>query len=284
MNRSINVAAAVVLAASFATHADALGTAGTVVSYDAGTTPAFGGYESPAAALGAPESMTGEGVWPSAVSPFSPPWGTTEIVSVGEGGHLTLMLTNQVLPDPTGPELGVFTNVGLLDTAWPSGSAGDPVSALGIDSAVLEVSADGANWVSLGETLFDIPANGYTDLTDPYAATAGAVESAFDQPFTGMLDDFAGLSYYDAGATDVLDVLAGSGGGTWIDISATGLAQVSYVRFSVADDGNAQVDLNFELDAVTISAAALGAAIPEPSSLLLVATALLLAGRGRSRR
>ena len=100
---------------------------------------------------------------------------------------------------------------------------------------------------------FDVPTNGYTDLTDPYSSSAGSVPSDFQQPFTGGLSSFGGLSYFDAGGPDMLDLLAGSGGGTWLDISGTGLSRVGYIRFSLSNDGNSGTNFNFELDAVSIA-------------------------------
>jgi hypothetical protein len=220
----------------------------------------------PAAALGSPERLTGEGSFPGVVSPFNPPFLSSEIVSVGEGGHLTLRLSHYAIPQAAGPEIGVFENVGLIDTSFPNGVAGSPAATFGIDSAVVDVSADGTSWVSLGNIAFDVPANGYNDVTDPFASTAGSAPSDFQKPFTGELDSFSGLRYFDAANPDMLELLAGSGGGTWLDISATGLRHVGFIRFSVADDLNATSRLNFELDAVSISHAAMGAAVvPEPS-------------------
>ena len=141
------------------------------------------------------------------------------------------------------------------------------------------------SWSSLGNTPFDIPSNGYTDLTDPYSGVAGSAPSDFQQPFTGNLNDFSGLKYYDAGGGDILGLLAGSGGGKWLDISGTGLSQVGYIRFSVADDGTSR-KFNFELDAVSVSHAALGGAtVPEPASIFLAAiglSALTISRRSRA--
>jgi hypothetical protein len=247
-----------------------------VVSYDPGTTPAFDfstsmPYNLAATALGSPERFTGEGVFPGAVTPFSPPFLRDEIVSIGEGGQLTLRLSNYAIPQAGAPEIGIFSNVGLADQAYPAGQAGSPASTFGTDSALVEVSADGVSWTGLGNTAFDIPTNGYTDLTDPYSNVAGSVPSDFQQPFTGTLNDFSGLKYYNAGGGDILGLLAGSGGGKWLDISGAGLSQVGFIRFSVADDGTSK-KLNFELDAVSVSHAAFGTAtVPEPKSMLLAA-------------
>jgi hypothetical protein len=269
-----------VLAVSMTSYRAAAQYAAGVVSHDAGTTPAtdFGGspLDFQPAALGAPERFTGEGVWPGAVSPFNPPFLSDEIISVGEGGHLTLRLSHFALPQTDGPEIGVFTNTGLVDIDYPNGQAGSPVDTFGVDSALVEVSSDGTSWVSLGNVTFDIPTNGYTDLTSASSAEPGNVMSDFQQPFTGTLSSFDGLAYYDADGPDILDLLAGSGGGTWLDISGTGLAQVGFVRLSVADDLSPTTWLNFELDAVSIAHAAQGpATVPEPAGVSLLGWALL---------
>ena len=89
---------------------------------------------------------------------------------------------------------------------------------------MVEVSEDGASWIRIGDVTFDMPTNGFTDLTDPYASLPGDELSDFQQPFTEPLASFDGLPYVDVSEIDILDVLAGSGGGTWIDISGTGFA------------------------------------------------------------
>jgi hypothetical protein len=259
-----------------------------VVFYDQGTTPAFDfsssmPYNLAATALGSPERFTGEGVFPGAVTPFSPPFLRDEIVSIGEGGQLTLRLSNYAIPQAGAPEIGIFSNPGLSDADYPNGLAGTPASTFGTDSALVEVSADGVSWTSLGDTAFDVPTNGYTDLTDPFSAVPGSSPSNFQQPFTGSLNSFSGLNYHKAGGGDILGLLAGSGGGKWLDISGIGLSRVGFIRFSVADDGTSK-KLNFELDAVSVSHAALGGAtVPEPATLLLVASAVLFLGVGRRR-
>jgi hypothetical protein len=258
----------------FKDHAAAQFAAG-IVSYNAGTTPAAG-FISASTALGSPERLTGDGSFPGVVSPFNPPFLTSEIVSVGEGGQLTLRLSHYAIPQAGGPEIGVFENVGLIDTSFPNGVAGSPAATFGIDSALVDVSANGTNWVSLGNIAFDIPANSYTDLTDPFASTAGSMPSDFQKPFTGSLNNFSGLRYFDAANPDILDLLAGSGGGKWLDISGTGLAQVGFIRFTVADDQSANSRLNFELDAVSVAHAALGpAVVPEPAIATLFCLALV---------
>jgi hypothetical protein len=258
--------------------------AAQVISYNQGTTPTTS-YTTASAALGEPERFTGESVFPGVVSPFNPPFLSNEIVSIGEGGQITLRLSNYAIPQGGAAlEIGVFENVGISDTNYPNGQAGSPATAFGPDKAIVEVSADGIGWISLGNILFDVPANGYTDLSDPYSSSPGSALSDFQQPFTGNLLSFSGLPYSHPSNFDMLDLLNGSGGGTWLDISGTGLPQVGYIRFSVPDDGNPSIGQNFELDAVSISHAALGGAtVPEPAALscLLMASCLAILVRWR---
>ncbi len=249
-----------------------------VVSYEQGTTPSLewptnDPYNLAAAAIGQPALLTGS-EFPNVVSPFSPPFLRDQIVSIGEGGWITLRLSHYVIPQAAGPEIGIFSNAGQADKAWPSGQAQTPAVAFGAKEAAVEVSNNGNDWTSLGNILFDLPTNAYTDLTDPYAPTAGNVQADFQQPFSGTLSDFDGLPYADASAPDMLDLLAGSGGGTWLDLSDTGLSQVGYIRFQMADDGDTGTSLNFELDAVSIARSAMGeATVPEPSAIVLATVA-----------
>ena len=68
-----------------------------IITYDPGD-GAQEGYTDPSMALGSPERYTGEGTaWPGAVTPFNPAWLTTEVVSLGEGGHLTVLFDDPTL-------------------------------------------------------------------------------------------------------------------------------------------------------------------------------------------
>ena len=79
------------------------------------------------------------------------------------------------------------------------------------------------------------------------------------------MEAFSGKPYLEA-----VELLQGSAGGTWLDVSSTGLDRVGYIRFSVPV-GQGSV---FKLDAVSIADAAVGTAVPESATLL--ATAVLL--------
>lgn len=201
--------------------------ASMVISYDPGTNPAPG-YSDPMTALGRPERFTGEGVFPGAVTPFNPAWRTDELVSIGEGGHLTVMFDKPVRNskgNPFGIDLLIFGNTGYIDSAFPSGVSG---GVFGSGGGEVEVSEDGVNWFKVPGAQADseFPTLGYLDLTGPYQTTKGSVPSDFRKPVDPA---------FAAGGKTFAEIVAaydGSGGGSGIDIEATGLRAISYVRVS----------------------------------------------------
>ena len=261
-------AAVLILVAATCRNSSAGVFADQVISFSGGTTPTPG-YSSAPAALGSPARYFG-GPFPSVVSPFSPPYLSSDLVSIGEGGHITLRFAQYVTPSASGPEIGVFAHPGISDVNYPAGKAGPTLSpfdfsTFSIGSAVnVEVSPDNIIWQSLGSQQFTIPTNGFSDVASPYATSPGNVPSDFGIPFTGTLSSFANLTY-----PQMLTLLNGSGGGTWLDISGTGFSNVGYIRFSLPDDGNSNTELAMEIDAVSIANGGAGSPLPEPSTLLL---------------
>lgn len=245
-----------------------------VVSYDEGAT-ATPGFTNPQVALGSPERFTGESAFPSVVSPFSPPYEADEIVSIGEGGHLTLRFEMGIRNDaanPFGVDLILFGNGGFFDSDFPNGVVGDPPGTFGLDRAELSISADGIGFVSLGEiTEGFFPAMGYVD-SGPFDTEPGAAPTDFRLPVDPSLtlDDFAGADY------DTLRALyAGSGGGAPIDIAPSGLEEAFYVRLSLADDGDPDTFLSVEVDAFSV--------VPAPATGALSLLCLSAAGLRRRR-
>jgi hypothetical protein len=251
-----------------------------VVSYDPGSTPArtFGGvpYTNASAALGSPERFTGEGSFPGVVSLFNPAYELDEIVSIGEGGHLTLRFDTPITNNPAnlfGVDLILFGNASFIDVEFPTGRIGPTAGMFGLDTALLELSADGVTFVRWGDfTEGFFPTLGYLD-SGPFDTTPGRVLSDFLRPVDPGLtrQSFAGLNNAQAVA-----LYAGSGGGTPIDIARTGLSAAWYIRVSVADDNNPATSLNAEIDAAAV--------VPGPATAPLLAALAPIAWARRRRR
>ncbi len=242
-----------------------------VLSYSQGSNPATG-YTNPNFIVGSPERYTGEadfgGAFASNVTPFNSAFGSDEIVSIGAGGHLTVKFDEPITNDSShlyGVDMIIFGNSFFYDGNYPSGTVA------GVDEEgpfTISVSADDQTYVTLPnpfqEGLF--PTLGYLDLTDPYFDPQGTAPSDFTRPVNPnlALSNFMGLSF-----AQIISLYDGSGGGIPVDISASGLSSVSYVRIDVASNAT-----SVEIDAFST--------VPEPASLmLLVATAVMLRHRGR---
>jgi hypothetical protein len=217
-----------------------------VIAYDQGANPAPG-YTDPNTALCSPQRFTGEGVYPSVVSPFSPPFGIDEIVSVGAGGHLIVRFDAPVTDDPGNPygiDLLIFGNTGFIDADWPNGIVG---GALGDDGGVVEVSADGIDWHLASGVPADgmLPTSGYLDA-GPYDAAPGSAPTNFTRPVDPgvVVGDLVGLDHQD-----LIDLYDGAGGGTGIDLATVGLDAVSYVR--ITNPGDPATTPAVEIDALS---------------------------------
>ncbi len=251
--------------------------ANAVLSYVPGT--GVGAFTDPTAALGKPAAETGFGP----LTPFNPHFASNQLARIGVGGQITLQLADFVIVDNTAGvrELGIWENVGFIDvSAFPSPATVDnPASTFGEDSAIVEVSADNVIWHALNSgapILFNLPGNYYANSTGAYdPAPPSPVNADFGQAFTGSLADFDGEDY-----PQVLATLGGSAGGTWLDIdSSFGLTQVGYVRFSGVASGQ-----TLEIDAVGINGSLIGAPVPEPCAVgLLAGVASLCLGLSRRR-
>ncbi len=212
-----------------------------VVDYAPGSN-ASPAYLDPTAALGSPERFTGEGIFPSVVSPFSPPYNVGEIVSIGAGGHLIVQFDSPVVDDPNnlyGIDLLIFNNAGFIDTNYPSGIVG---GVFGNDGGIIEVSPDGKNWVVVPQTAATglWPTLGYLDA-GPYDPKPGSEPTDFTRPVDPSLtmDDMMGLNH-----EQVIQKYRGSGGGVGIDLAGTGLAQITYVRISNPAGATASIEID----------------------------------------
>jgi len=235
-------AVAVVCALAGASPARSNDFASSVVSYVPGTNPA-NGFTNPSAALGAPERFTGEGISPGAVTPFVPAFGTSEIVSIGAGGSLTLAFSPPIVDvadNPFGIDLIVFGNSFFMDGAWPRGVC----AGLAADGGSVQVSPDGVQWITVPDAIADglFPTMGFTDV-GPYSSTDGFLPTDPHLPVDPSLTmaDLQEMSY-----GELVAVYAGSAGGTGIDLASVGLPSAVAVRIVVPSGFHP----NVEIDAV----------------------------------
>lgn len=231
-------------------------------------------YDTQSAVLGSPERFTGEGVFPAVVSVFNPPWGADELLRVSEGGSLIVEFDEPITNAPShafGVDVIVYGNSFFIDGAFPSGRVGFGGAVFGADLMHVWVSADGADWRSLGSHLEGrFPTNGYLD-SGPYDDTPGLIPTDFTRPVNPALGaaDFNNLTL-----PQVMALYGGAAGGTPIDIASSGLSSVRFVRIDVPIvDGQ---DISVEIDAF--------AAVPEPSAAMGTAALLVLAGAFRRGR
>jgi hypothetical protein len=274
--RSTHTTCAIVAGAILAPSALAGPFASSVLSYDAGSNAALG-YTDALTALGAAERFTGEGVFPSGVTPFNPAFGTDELVSVGAGGHLTLGFDTTITNSAShayGIDLIVFSNAGFVDTSWSDADPNnDGTGVIGANpfifgaggEATVQVSQDGTNWFTAAITSLDLfPTLGFSDYDVPTPFSEGLVEADFTKAMdpNANLSDLANMSY-----AELVAYYDGSGGGIGIDIASTGLESASYVRFL-----NNSPDA-FEIDAV--------AAVPAPGALIVFGLGGLLSTKRR---
>lgn len=247
--------------------------ADSVVSYDKGSNP-VAGFTDPTTALGSPTRFTNPtSPFGGAVTPFQPAFGTSEIVSIGEGGHLTVAFNEPVRNDagnPFGLDLLIFGNAFYVDTAYPNGVAG----GLFAEGGSISVSADGINFFDVLNVDADgaFPTLGFLDPTGAVTVpgqgqVTGTIESDFTKPVDPNFDP-TGLTL-----AEILAGYNGSGGGVGIDIGLLGLSEISFVRI----DNPLGSGFTPEIDGFS------DVAVPAPgASLLLAGAAGFFARRRRS--
>lgn len=206
-----------------------------VREFTPGSSAGFGAQAMPAVVLGQPE---GGGLVE----------GSTDVVSLGDGGSIVVVFRDNVVYDGEGDDLAIFEN------AFHSGSATGPIFA---ELAFVELSADGKAWTLV-----------------PYDASTR--------------DGLAGREPVLADSSNGIDALGAQGGGDRFDIGDLGLAFVRYVRITdvgdmITDEGSMVPSgdkAGFDLDAV----GAINSAVPgKVTGLVTVGGAAVVAARVRLR-
>jgi len=245
--------------------------ADAVVDYTSGT--GFqAGYTTPASALGEPSRVT-PGAFGGPVDPFNSAYLSSQLVSLGAGGSLTVQFNSPIQNNPANPfglDFNIFGNAGFvvtnaMDENWNYIGTPRTAGALyGADatSTRISVSADGLNFFTLNPSV--------APLVDGLFPTDGSGD--FGLPVNPALDADA---FVGQDLPGIRSLYNGSGGGRGFDISwaqdgngnSVALESVSFVRVDVLG-GKAEID-GF-------------AVVPEPASaslLLLGAVGLWVARR-----
>ena len=193
------------------------------------------------AALGAPTRFTGEGVYPSCVTPFNGAFMPGELVSIGRGGELVVSFDAPVVDDPRNPfgiDLIVYGNSFCIDASYPEGIVGGTYN----DGGTVDVSADGVTWVTVPAIEADggLPTLGFADI-GPYDVVPGQVPTDHARPVdpTIAIADLEGLTW-----PELLTVYDGTAGGTRIDLADAGIASIRFVRIRVAADAPAVPEID----------------------------------------
>jgi hypothetical protein len=225
-----------------------------VVSYEPGE--GAGEYTNSSTVLGKPTVTNPDPWWGDTdVTMFNPPWMKDQIVSVGAGGHLVVKFNHPVIDNPTnkhcyGIDLLIFGNSFFVIDWDPQSTTYMQVISILEEPANVEVSQDGITWYSVtpkADSLF--PTQAHTDSGPFGASPRGITESNFCKPVNPNIT-IPYEKYYTDFYADMLALYDGSGGGTGVDISETGLPWIRYVRVSLPADAGYAAEIDAFSDVV----------------------------------
>lgn len=242
-------------------------------------------FDNTTAALGRPTvDTTGDGWFismdsPVPVVPCYAPSRAFEVVTIGEGGSLTVKFDHQVHNDPGNPygmDFTIFGNAFQLAGGADGWSNGDPTkitmtSTLFANPATVSVSKDGTTWFTFSS---GPEASGFAPtlgrVYDPAHpdGSIGAWNQWWGVPTdpTVPLDPTAtSLSLGGLTVAQAAQLYGDSAGGTSFDIGGLGLDWIQYVRIDVPSGASAVTSVDAFADV---------AAVPEPASMALFLTGL----------
>jgi hypothetical protein len=195
------------------------------------------------------------------LTPFNPPFSREDLLSVGEGGHLTVRFESPLLNHTDthhGLDFIVYGSAGFIDVDYPNNLTDGLGSIFSHNPGQtrVSVSADNVTYYRLDP--------GRAPLVDGYFPTDGQGQFGLPMDPRWESGDFAHLNL-----EQVRGLYAGSAGGTAFDLSwaldeggeAVALNEVAYVRIDVLM-GRSEID-------------ALAMVVPEPGTVALWGLALL---------
>jgi hypothetical protein len=197
-------------------------------------------FRNPQSVLGEPTRFTSPtSPYGGAVTPFNPAFGGNELLSLHQGESVTVKFPVQVFDNASSSHHGAdFIVFGNAFYVYDFGS-GTATGSLFDNPGTIEVSQDGVNFFpitsSFANTAF--PTNAYRNPTGPFdLPPASAQLSDFGLP-VDVNFNVAGLNL-----SQIEAAYNGSGGGTPVDISSTGLPWIQYVRINGAATGSVNLD------------------------------------------
>ena len=198
-------------------------------------------YTNPASALGELSRIT-PGPFGGAVTPFSPAWQSKQLVSIGEGGSLTLHFNTPITDDPAHPfglDFIVFGNALFTITNGDYSDGGITDGSLfghNAGSTRVSVSGNGTNFYVLNPTL--------APTVDGLFPTDGVGNAFLPINPSVQLSDFASKDL-----AGIRGLYSGSAGGSGYDLAwaqdtngqSVSLGSASFVRIDVLS-GKSEVD------------------------------------------
>jgi hypothetical protein len=214
-------------------------------------------FNDPNTALGRPTLITtGDNMSMPAsqsvpVVPVYPPFRSFEVVTVGNGGRLTVKFNHHVANDknnPYGIDFIIYGNARQTISGGQNWANGNPelttvTGSVSAEPGIVAVSQDGNNWHYFS--------NG--PYADGFAPTASYEWDDVNNVWADELDptrpvdpNLTAASLNGKTVAHVIELYNGSAGGTGFDIGALGLDWIQYVR--IDDDANSGVTT--EIDAI----------------------------------
>lgn len=228
--------------------------ASSVISFSQGI-GADPGYDNPYVVLGAPPEADSYD-WP--VSITSAPWEPSDVVSLGNGGSITIAFDHKVLNNPVEVEYGIDLLVFGNSFFATDGETDGRIIGTYFEPAKIEVSQNGIDFYEIADV--------FADALYPYTASAGNFIHATP----------LGIEYMDRQPADVEADYMGGCGGAQVDISNT----IDSLGNSVFLDWIIYVRVtDIAGDSTTADVVGFADVVPEPATVFI-----LLAGAAFFRK